>query len=76
MKSSNTIKNLQSAKISTPPLFERTGMKYYWKTNLLLTEKYWTNWFKDLNKNFLTSHLPKVLLLAAADRMDTELTVA
>lgn len=51
-------------------------MKYYWKTNLLLTEKYWNNWFKDLNKNFLTTHLPKVLLLAAPDRMDTELTVA
>ena len=76
MKSSNTIKNLESARISTPPLIERMGMKFYWKTNLLQTEKYWQNWFKDLNKNFLTSRLPKVLLLAAPDRMDKELTVA
>lgn len=41
MISSKTIKNLKSAKISTPPLLERTGMKFYWKINLLLTEKYW-----------------------------------
>lgn len=76
MCSSKTIRNLNSAKISVPPLIQRMGMKFYWKTNLLLTEKYWDNWFQNLNKNFLTSPLPKVLLLAAPDRMDTELTVA
>ena len=41
MCSSKTIRNLMSAKISVPPLIKRTGMKFYWKTNLLLTEKYW-----------------------------------
>lgn len=30
--------NLNSARYSTPPIFEKTGEKYYWRTNLLSTE--------------------------------------
>ena len=72
---SGSIINLKSAKISTPPLFEKIGNKYYWKCNLLLTEKYWLKWFDHLNEYFLTTKIPKILLLAAPDRMDKELTI-
>ncbi len=62
--------------MSTETLFTQIGSKFYWKTNLLLTEKYWKEWFEGLNKVFLESELPKALLLAGPNRMDTELTVA
>jgi protein phosphatase methylesterase 1 len=43
---SNTIKNLESARISVPPLLkgdENNG--FVWKTNLLSSQKYWTGMF-------------------------------
>ena len=76
MVSSQTVHNLKSAKLSTPPLLTKTGMKYYWKCNLMLTESYWKEWFEGLNKNFLENPLPKLLILAAPDRLDTDLTIA
>lgn len=72
---SGSIVNLESARISTPPLFEKIGNKFYWKCNLMLTEKYWEKWFDNLNRNFLESQFPKILILAAPDRMDKELTI-
>lgn len=41
-----------------------------------MTEKFWQEWFDGLNADFLGFGKPKVLLLAAADRMDKELTIA
>lgn len=75
MLASKNIHNLKSAKYSTPPLLIKTGMKYYWKCNLLLTESYWKEWFEGLNKNFIENSLPKLLILAAPDRLDTDLTI-
>ena len=51
-------------------------MKQYWKSNLLLTESYWPSWFEGLNKNFLENPLPKLLILASPERLDTDLTIA
>jgi pimeloyl-ACP methyl ester carboxylesterase len=47
MVKSGTIKNLESARISVPPLLKQQTMKdgsvsYVWKTNLLASQKYWT----------------------------------
>lgn len=40
-----------------------------------MTENYWKEWFEGLNNNFLENPLPKMLILAAADRLDTDLTI-
>ena len=47
MVKSGTIKNLESARISVPPLLKEQKTKdgnlsYVWKTNLLASQKYWT----------------------------------
>ena len=50
---SGTIKNIESARISVPPLLrekEAGNEKYYeWKTNLLASQKYWTGKIKFIN---------------------------
>ena len=51
-----------------------TGLtKYVWRTNLMASKPYWTQWFKGLTKTFLDIPLPKMLLLAGSERMDKEL---
>ncbi len=56
---------------------EPTGLqKYVWRTNLLATKQYWTEWFDGLTQTFLGLSTKKMLFLAGAERMDTELTVA
>jgi protein phosphatase methylesterase 1 len=50
--------------------------KYVWRTDLLATKQYWEGWFKGLTECFLNVRCKKQLLLAAADRMDMELTKA
>jgi protein phosphatase methylesterase 1 len=70
------INNSESARVTVPSLFEKKDNVWVWKTDLLFTEKYWNDWFKGLNAHFLESHLPKMLILADADRMDKELTIA
>lgn len=56
---------------------EATGnQKYVWRTDLLATKDYWTEWFAGLTQSFLALATKKMLFLAGAERMDTELTVA
>ena len=77
---SGTIKNLQSAKISVPPLLEEIDVKgkkmYKFKTNLMASKKYWNDWFIGLTKSFLSIKVPKTLMLAGIERMDKDLTIA
>lgn len=73
---SRTVSNKESARLSTPNLFIEKDGRFFWRTNLIQTEKYWNEWFKGLNHNFLNTNLPKILLLAEPDRMDKEFTIA
>jgi len=77
---SNTIKNLTSARVSIPPqLYERDGPKgkeYAWKVDLMQSQDHWMSWFQGLTNAFLSIQIPKILLLAGAERMDKELTIA
>ncbi len=77
---SSTIKNLQSSRISVPPLLEEidnNGKKFYkFKTNLMASKKYWNDWFIGLTKSFLSIKVPKTLMLAGIERMDKDLTIA
>lgn len=91
MYKTGTIKNVESARISVPPLFkegvnEKGKPAFLWKTNLLSSQKYWPGkinylfnfleWFGGLTNCFLNIKVPKVLLLADSDRMDKDLTIA
>ena len=80
MNKSGTIQTLDSARISVPPLVkeEEIGGKtvFTWKTNLMASEKYWKEWFNGLTQSFLDVKVPKILMLAGAERMDKELTIA
>lgn len=54
-----------------------TGLKKYeWKTDLLATKQFWPEWFEGLTQTFLSLQTKKLLFLAGAERMDTDLTVA
>ena len=76
---SSQIRNLQSCRISIPPLLKQTKNKkgkkiFTWKTDLLATEKFWEDWYKDLSKEFLSIRTPKALILTDTNELDTPLT--
>ena len=73
---STQIRNLESCRVSIPPLLKQIknakGKKVFtWKTDLFKTEKFWEDWYKDLSKQFL----PKALILTDTNELDTPLTV-
>ena len=82
MYKSGTIKNIESARISVPPLLkeeknDKTGkICYKFKTNLLDSKQFWNEWFIGLTKAFLSCNIPKMLMLAGIERMDKDLTIA
>lgn len=47
-----------------------------WRTDLLASKEFWTEWFTGLTNCFLDLRIPKQLLLAGNDRMDKDLTIA
>ena len=81
MYKSGTIKNIESARISVPPLLKEDinnkGVKtYVFKTNLMDSKPFWNEWFIGLTKAFLSCNIPKTLMLAGIERMDKDLTIA
>ncbi len=50
-------------------------MEYVWRIDLAKTEPFWQGWFTGLSKLFLSTAVPKVLLLAGVDRLDKELSI-
>ena len=81
MYKSGTIKNIESARISVPPLLKedinKNGVKtYVFKTNLMESKPFWNEWFIGLTKAFLSCNIPKTLMLAGIERMDKDLTIA
>ena len=78
--SNSQIRNLESCRVSIPPLLKESKNKkgnkiYTWKTDLLATEKFWEDWYKDLSKEFLSIKTPKALILTDTNELDTPLTV-
>jgi len=49
---------------------------YTWRTDLLSSEPYWSDWFIGLSSLFLSCPMPKLLVLAGADRMDPAMMAA
>ena len=80
MYKSGTIQNIESARISVPPLLKEDinnkGTKtYIFKTNLMESKPFWNEWFIGLTKAFLSCTIPKTLMLAGIERMDKDLTI-
>lgn len=73
---SQTVRHLESARVSMPAQVVQEGERWVWRTDLLASQTHWESWFRGLTKDFLEIRYPKVLLLAGADRMDKELTIA
>ncbi|KAF2078060.1 hypothetical protein CYY_000611 [Polysphondylium violaceum] len=76
--SSNTIHNLQSARVSVPSqiVYNEKDKRYHWITPLENSEPFWNDWFTGLSKEFLSNRATKLLILAGTDRLDKELTIA
>lgn len=49
---------------------------YRWRTDLLASQPFWSGWFTGLSSLFLSCPLPKLLLLAGSDRLDTPMMIA
>ena len=86
------MRNAESARCSVPDQLvriEHTGTAdsekdqrenpsklYRWRTDLLATQPYWSGWFCGLSQLFLSCPLPKLLMLAGSDRLDTPMMIA
>ncbi|KAM0746851.1 protein phosphatase methylesterase [Meredithblackwellia eburnea MCA 4105] len=79
---SKAINNSASARISVPPLLVQSTtqqpgepLSMVWKADLAATQPFWEGWFTGLSSKFLACRTAKLLLLAGADHLDTELMV-
>lgn len=76
--STNTIQNVNSARVSIPAVFKQVDkgpFPYTWRTPLRSTAPYWTSWFKGLSNKFLAARTARILILAGTDRLDKELMI-
>ncbi|KAL7005403.1 Protein phosphatase methylesterase 1 [Cystobasidiomycetes sp. EMM_F5] len=87
---SKTISNLNSARVSVPPLLrykvpsptldrgkykKQVDPSFVWRANLAATEPYWRGWFEGLSSAFLTQRCAKLLVLAGAESLDKDLMI-
>ena len=68
-------KQEESAAISIPSMLVAADGEWHWRTPLLSSEPYWTEWYLGLSELFLRLSIPKLLCLAGTDRLDKILTV-
>ena len=73
---SRTLRNHESAAVSTPSLLQRMPSgRWTWRTDLAATKPHWEQWFSGMSKNFLAGKAAKLLILAGTDRLDKELMI-
>lgn len=83
------IKNAMAASVAIPSQLRKNEEgALIWRTNLDNTAQFWKGfiisltkltfkgWFENMSKLFLGCPVPKLLLLANTNRLDTELTIA
>ncbi|XP_024026640.1 protein phosphatase methylesterase 1 [Morus notabilis] len=72
-----TLRNIDSARLSIPTTLKYNESKkcYIYRARLEETEQYWRGWYEGLSEKFLSSPVPKLLLLAGTDRLDRALTI-
>ncbi|ODV60363.1 phosphoprotein phosphatase methylesterase 1 ASCRUDRAFT_76361 [Ascoidea rubescens DSM 1968] len=55
---------------------QNTNFKYVWKSDLLKTEPFWGDWFKNLSNDFVSAPVQsKLLILAGNDSLDKNLMI-
>ncbi|CAH1423687.1 unnamed protein product [Lactuca virosa] len=74
---SGSLRNIDSARISIPGTvkYDDSQQCYRHRARLEETEQYWRGWYEGLSEKFLSSPVPKLLLLAGTDRLDRDLTI-
>lgn len=72
----NMCKSRRAAAVSMPSQLRQRGGRWCWRTPLLRSEPAWHGWYHGLSDAFLRVAVPKVLVLAGADRLDKSLTIA
>ncbi|XP_051139357.1 uncharacterized protein LOC127257094 [Andrographis paniculata] len=72
-----SLRNIESARVSIPStlIYDDSRKCYTHRARLEETEQYWRGWYEGLSENFLSSPVPKLLLLAGTDRLDRTLTI-
>lgn len=72
-----SLRNIESARVSIPSTLKYDDSKkcYINRARLEETEQYWKSWYEGLSEKFLSSPVPKILLLAGTDRLDRALTI-
>ncbi|XP_024930463.1 uncharacterized protein LOC107421438 isoform X2 [Ziziphus jujuba] len=72
-----SLRNIESARVSVPTTLKYDDSKkcYTYRARLEETEQYWRGWYEGLSDKFLSSPVPKLLLLAGTDRLDRSLTI-
>ncbi|KAL3513350.1 hypothetical protein ACH5RR_026067 [Cinchona calisaya] len=72
-----SLRNIESACVSIPStlLYDDSKRCYTHRAKLEETEQYWRGWYEGLSEKFLSSPVPKLLLLAGTDRLDRALTI-
>ncbi|XP_075496597.1 uncharacterized protein LOC142533648 isoform X1 [Primulina tabacum] len=72
-----TVRNIESARVSIPSTltYDDSRKCYTHRARLEETEQYWRGWYEGLSERFLSSPVPKLLLLAGTDRLDRTLTI-
>ncbi|KAH7289968.1 hypothetical protein KP509_30G026200 [Ceratopteris richardii] len=72
-----SLRNIDSARVSVASTLKYNEQKqcYTWLTPLEKTETHWQGWYKGLSDLFLSSPVPKILILAGTERLDRALTI-
>ncbi|KAH6833991.1 esterase/lipase/thioesterase family protein [Perilla frutescens var. hirtella] len=72
-----SLRNIDSARVSIPStlIYDDARKCYTHRARLEETEQYWRGWYEGLSEKFLSSPVPKLLLLAGTDRLDRTLTI-
>lgn len=73
---SNTIRNLDSARISIPIQIKTSNNGCTFRTDLKRTKEFWEGWFRGMNNAFLGVAAPKQLIIAGSDRTDRQMMIA
>lgn len=72
-----SLRNVDSARVSVGSTLKYDEKKrcYIWRAPLEQTEAHWHGWYKGLSDLFLSSPVPKILVLAGTERLDRSLTI-
>nr|XP_027094859.1 protein phosphatase methylesterase 1-like isoform X1 [Coffea arabica] len=67
-----SLRNIESARVSIPStlIYDDSKRCYTYRAKLEETEQHWRGWYEGLSEKFLSSPVPKLLLLAGTDRLD------